>query len=294
MGLKRWSACLAAAVVVGVTVTVPVDAAPAKTCRRVRVVVPPRRKVRYVLRCIAAPPVPKAPRGTPPPSPLSQAYLTRDGADAFSYLPTATGFVAVGDFRNSGGNTRVLLWDDRALPQSDATTCTTFSDTGVPAQEGIAMRIRTSGASVRALTVTKNVYFGETRLLNVHTWDTSRPGDPWSLVQQVNLTQQLGVSPMPWRICAQAAGDMVVVKVWGIGTPEPSWTSSGLVRRIALPSGWAAPGKFGVYVGHLRAGKFATYADTTVGPLPTAPPPPPTTTSTTTTSTTSTTTTTVP
>lgn len=227
------------------------------------------------------------PKGSPPPAPLVQAYLTRDGSDAFSYLPTATGVVVVGDARNASSNTRVLIWDPRQPLAADAQSCVSFTDTGVPAQEGVALRVRQSGSAVRSVTVTKNVMFGATTLFNVHTWDTTRAGDPWRLAGQVDFGRTLRPASYPWRLCARGEGPDVKVKVWELGASEPAWTDTSRVRTVTVGADWTGAGATGFYVGHLGAGRWARLDDlaaaAVVVPSPTTTVP--TTTSTTTTST---------
>jgi hypothetical protein len=115
----------------------------------------------------------------------------------------------------------------------------------------------------RAITVTKNVVWGANWQFNVLTWDSREPS--WRVHGSVSLApvfwpgQQLAA--LPWRVCARIEGDLVRVKGWRIGQPEPAWNDPTHTGAVRVPLAWVYPGKAGWYLGHLAPGHSATMVD---------------------------------
>lgn len=163
---------------------------------------------------------------------------------------------------NVGSNSRVWFWRLDAPVSVDQQSCATFSDSGWPAQEGVALRVRTDNDVSRGITVTKNVYGRATSLFNVHVWDTSKPerDGRFTHLSASDMSDVLADSSYPWTLCARAVGEQITFKVWPAAQPEPTWADITHVRTTTLPSGWAAPGVPGTYVGHLGAMTTATFS----------------------------------
>ncbi|NLD78380.1 MAG: hypothetical protein GX643_17135 [Acidimicrobiales bacterium] len=190
-------------------------------------------------------------------------HLTRDGADG--YLTSASkGHLKVSAATtNTGTNTRTLIVPAGQPLSTEQQSCATWeAQTGVNTQQGLALRVRHDDAEGRwrAVTVTKNVMWGANWQFNVLTWDSRQTG--WQMHGSVNLApvfwpdQQL--APLPWRICARVEGDLVRVKGWRVGQPEPSWDDPGHSGSVRLPAGWIYPSTAGWYVGHLAPGGSTT------------------------------------
>lgn len=193
-------------------------------------------------------------------------YLSRDGADGFRSLATPGTFQATAPATNVGTNTRLLVYPGQQPISPNHQACATWqSQDGINNQQGLALRIRHDAAEGRwrSITVTKNVVWGANWQFNVLTWDSYKPG--WQMHGSVNLApvfwsnQQL--APLPWRICARVEGDLVRVKGWRVGQPEPDWSNANHTGAVRLPIEWVYPGKAGWYVGHLAPGQSTTMVD---------------------------------
>lgn len=216
----------------------------------------------------------------PPPVPpvgWDQVFLTRDGADVTAIDLEARGVVRVSaPATNTGANSRTLFWPTAAPESLDQLSCATTAHSGLPVQEGVGLRLARSkdGASVRGITVQKNVAFGVDWIYNVHLWDTSRPGREGTVGSSIALLAQFDLhevmptpanAELPRRLCARVTGDLVELKVWVPDLPEPDWGDELHTRSVRLPAGWGEPGRPGLYVGHVPAGGFATFADLVQG-----------------------------
>jgi hypothetical protein len=153
------------------------------------------------------------------------------------------------------GNVREIFWPRSAAAAADAESCATWSrESSRQVQQGAALRIRAVSGGHRAITVTKNVFFGANWIFNFHGFDSSRR-TPYTLFGQVNLSHAFAVGnaprPLPWHLCARTRGSTVEFKVWRAGRPEPAYGTPGAGGSARLPSGWSTPGRAGWYVGHL-------------------------------------------
>ena len=160
---------------------------------------------------------------------------------------------------------------------------TAASQPGEPVQPGLAMRIAPTGADgkgIKAITVTENVIYYAGWIFNVHIWDTTKSGTPFTLVGQFDLWDllvnstvdangdtQLSLVPPPWHVCAQTDGNRFTFKVWTGSNPEPAWDDPTHVFTTTLPDGWDYAGYSGGYIGHLHDGQSATFTDVTTMPL---------------------------
>ncbi len=221
--------------------------------------------VTIVTAACAPPPV--------PPAGWNQMFLTRDGADVTAIDSAPAGAMQVSaPASNVGANSRTLFWASSAPISRDQLSCATTTHSGLPVQEGVGLRLVRSkdGASVRGITVQKNVAFGADWIYNVHLWDTSRPGREGTVGSSIALLAQFDlheVLPDPTspdqsrRLCARVTGDLVELKLWVPTSPEPEWEDELHTRSVQLPSGWDQPGQPGLYVGHVPPGGRATFAD---------------------------------
>lgn len=200
-------------------------------------------------------------------------YLTRDGADGYTSSAVKGTVQLSGPPTNTGTNTRMVLFPSAQPSSIDQQACATWStQTDLRTQQGLALRIRADQPEGRwrAVTVLKNVLWGANWNFNVLTWDTRNPSG-WTTHGTVDLNrvfwpnQQL--APFPWRVCARVTGDVVTVKGWRAGTPEPPWNDPNHTGSVRLPPEWSYPGQAGWYVGHLPSGQQTTFTDLTLHQL---------------------------
>lgn len=205
--------------------------------------------------------------------PLTTRVLTPDGPPSYRFT-VGPGTVGVASLvpgssdPTAGGSQRYLIWPADAPRVRDAQSCVTWSDErGGMVQEGVALRVVPGpGGSVRAITVTKNVWLGFYFSFNIHTWDTSgaRP-KPYEAVGSVDLHDTFvrggQYVALPWRLCARVQGSRLDLKVWPVSSPEPDWEDPLYGTTITLPAGWDEPGYAGWYVGHLRSGGSVKLSD---------------------------------
>lgn len=197
-------------------------------------------------------------------------YLTRDGSDGYASAANAGRFSVSAPSANRGSNTRLLVYPPAQPLSVDQQACATWSaQVGLNTQQGIALRVRhdiAGGDRWRAVTVMKNILWGANWQFNVLTWDT-RGGYGYRKHGSVGLPQVFWpnhvLAPLPWRVCARVENDLVTVKAWRIGEPEPAWGDATHGGTVRLPAGWAYAGKSGWYVGHLKPGGSAEFADLT-------------------------------
>ena len=123
---------------------------------------------------------------------IHEQVLTANGADTYTYTYTFAStagdidVVALGT--NTGGNLRAVMWPSDGPEDSDAESCATWSAaSGDIVQMGAVLRARAMpDGSVRAVTVTQNIWLGGTWIFNVHVWDTAlSPGG--RIVKSVDL-----------------------------------------------------------------------------------------------------------
>ncbi len=197
---------------------------------------------------------------------MSIHHLTRDGTDGYATTAAPGRFTARAPRTNVGTNTRILFYPGDQPVTTDHQSCATWqSQDGAGVQQGLALRIRHDVAQHRwrAITVTKNVVWGANWQLNVTTWDSHRLG--WQMHGSVNLAPVFWpdreLAPLPWRVCGRVEGDLVRVKGWRVGTPEPSWTDPVHSGTVRVPADWVYRGKAGWYVGHLAPGQSTVMTD---------------------------------
>jgi hypothetical protein len=202
----------------------------------------------------------------PLPTDLEAASLTHDGSSRYHGVATAGGLDLTGA-ADVGSNARTIIWPRYSPVTADQLACVTWTSQSDPVdQEGVALRIRPSGATVRAITVTKNVWQGAEYLANVHVWDTHAAPETITMIGSVDLSAALGAAwvapaPLPWRMCARATGSTVEVMMWPLANGEPAWGDPRYSGTVGLPPGWDAPGLTGWYAGHLAPGHRITYTD---------------------------------
>ncbi len=212
--------------------------------------------------CVATPHVTYDGSGDPHPQTV---VLTPDGFDTYAFTSGAGSaeFAARPDNRDS--NLRQAFWPTGGPEVVDQQSCATWtSDTGGVTQQGATLRLSTATGHVRAVTVTKNVWFYALWVFNVHVWDTSSL-QPFTLVGQVDLQPEFfaggHLPPLPWHLCARVIGPTVDVKAWPDPEPEPAWGDPFHGGSVTLPGGWVYPGRAGWYIGHLQPGAAARFDD---------------------------------
>lgn len=198
-------------------------------------------------------------------APPERSVLTPDGADEYTFA-SSTGAMDVAALdHNRGGNLRAVWWPADAPAVTDSQTCATWtSEDGSGVQQGVALRITNEGGRTRALTVTKNIWFGATWVFNFHVWDTAR-SQPFTQIGSVSLESTFrpgGVAaPLPWRFCARVIDATLELKAWPASHAEPSWGDPAYGGEVTVPPGWTYPGAAGWYVGHVPPGGAAVFAD---------------------------------
>jgi hypothetical protein len=204
---------------------------------------------------------------------FSLRYLTRDGTDGFGSAASPGRVRVTAPATNQGTNTRLVLHPPAQPMTVDQQACATWADqSDLRTQQGLALRVRHDlpEGRWRAVTVVKNVVWGANWNLNVLTWDTRDPGG-WTTLGSVDLARVFWpgqvLAPLPWRVCARATGDVVTVKGWRVGEPEPAWDDPVHTGTVRLPAGWTFAGKGGWYVGHLAPGHHSTLTELTLDRL---------------------------
>jgi hypothetical protein len=211
---------------------------------------------------------------------LEAGFLTTDGGDDYGITVAGGAVTAAAPATNTGGNTRLAFWPADAPETSAQQSCVSWDDGDHSAQQGIALRVRSTAGRTTAITVTKNVWAGFFWVFNVHVMDSGNAGQPFTRIGQFSFDRSLlrdGVpAPGPWRLCARVVGEAVSVKVWAADEAEPAWMDGIHGGGVMLPAGWDVPGAAGWYVGHLAPGASTTYTalqalDMTVPAEPTDP-----------------------
>lgn len=205
--------------------------------------------------------------GPPESANLRVAVLTADFTDSLRFDAAPGRIQAITAPTNGHTNLRSVFWWSDAPVETDATSCATWVDESDPlAQPGAALHI-TDGpnGSVQAITVTKNVYIGGPWIFNVHVWnsETGRMEPTASIPVRSLLLDDDGyrLRPLPWRLCARTQGTTLSFKVWPTALPEPAWGDEAVGGSVTLPADAPQSGASGWYVGHLRPGMVATFAD---------------------------------
>jgi len=196
---------------------------------------------------------------------IKAAVLTPDGSDSYSFSADANGEItATAPASNQGTNLRQVFWIHGAPDFVDGTSCATWTtETSSLLQEGAALRIVEGDGFTRAVTVTKNIYFGATWIINLHVWD-SRESPAYSQVGQFDLSDELAPSgeraPFPWRLCARVVGSTLEFKIWRPNDErKPAWGDSSHGGSATVPAGWVQPGEAGLFVGHIPPGGAASF-----------------------------------
>ena len=211
------------------------------------------------------------------PRPADTTVLTPDGTDAYTYA-SSTGSMHVAALdTNTSGNLRSAFWPADAPLVTDSQTCATWaSQSNVFTQQGAAFRIAQANGSTRAITVTKNVFYGATWIFNVHTWDTTAT-PAYQVVGSILLKSELWPdgteSALPWHVCARTIGTSLDLKVWRGNETEPAWGNSVHGGSVTLPDSAVYPGVSGWYIGHLLGGGQAEFTDLMAWKLVPIPPP---------------------
>jgi hypothetical protein len=198
-------------------------------------------------------------------------YVSRDGTDAVSLRPGVgredVHFSAPAS--NLETNTRALVWRRTSPVAVDQQACATFRSSGLPVQEGVALRIAETAGSVRAVTVMKNIYGYVDWVFNVQLIDTSKPLGQGRWMQPVpgeDFSEAVRGRPQPWRLCARTSGRQLQFKVWVHAEEEPGWDDPVHARTVVLPSEWVVAGRPGLYIGHMPANGWSEFTDVTFGP----------------------------
>jgi hypothetical protein len=194
---------------------------------------------------------------------MVQATVTPDGSDRYLIESSGVQVHAAAPRTNTGGNHRAVFWPEASPPVTDGQSCATWTAQSDPrrVQQGAALRIATDEAGrTRAVTVTKNIWFGITWTFNFHVWDTSRH-PPGAQIGNVDMGAVVGGQPLPWHLCARTVGRTLEMKVWTGTEPEPRWGDRSHGGAVTLPDEWVYPGKAGWYIGHLAPGGFADFSN---------------------------------
>jgi hypothetical protein len=194
----------------------------------------------------------------------NQAVLTADGSGTYRFtsLPANTAVTSLDS--GTGGNLREAFWpaDNPIVPDSES--CAIWgAQTGTLSQQGAALRIVQNGSRVRAITVTKNIFYNATWIFNFHVWDSSQ-SPAFTSFGSKDLSALLVhagvVTPLPWHFCARVIGSKVEFKVWPVAEPlEPAWGDPTHGGSATLPAGWGASGKAGWFIGHVQPNEAAVF-----------------------------------
>jgi hypothetical protein len=212
------------------------------------------------------------PAVTPVDPSLGAAPVSADGGDTIGLRRSGEVVTASAPRTNRGENNRTVFWSAGEVPSADQQSCATWVETPRGRQQpGAALRVRTSGGRVRAITVTNNIFFGARWGFNVHVMDSGAQ-EPFRKIGGFELTEifrpdgpgTFDFPPFPWRMCARVVGNTVSFIVWPTSQAEPAWDDARYGGSVTLPAGWNQPGVPGWYVGHLRAGDRSIFRDLTV------------------------------
>jgi hypothetical protein len=206
---------------------------------------------------------------------LTTFVLTLDRLDHYTVTSERDTLHVAASAHNSDKNLRELMWDPGIGTSTDQEACSTWTaESGIETQQGFAFRVRKDGTRWRTVTVTKNTLFGMTAWFNVHTWDSARATAIQTIGHfQIGALLRKGgqpsdIAPLPWKACGRIVGDVISLKVWLPGQPEPRWSDPSHTGSIRLPAGWVFSGHPAWYAGHLPPGGTADYAGISARPLP--------------------------
>lgn len=190
---------------------------------------------------------------------LRTGALTADGTDRYDVRMAGDELIVSAPASNVAGNLRVALWNDADPVTPDHLASATFVARDHRQQPGLALRVRSDGGRTRAITVTKNIWGRAYWRFNVHVMDSAAP-EPFRQVGAFDLAPRLltpggRARPYPWRMCAEVRGATLRFLVWTPWGPAPRWDDPAAGGQVALPPGWDAPGRPGLYAGHLPAGR---------------------------------------
>lgn len=187
---------------------------------------------------------------------VSAASVTPDGA-GYSYLHRGPGTVVVSAPETSGVNEREFFWEETSPEEPDATVCGTFSTGHGIDQQGIVLRLNDANGTIRAITVTRNVIFGDSRAFNFHLWNTSDADQPFTLFGQTILPF-LPYAPAvyPLNMCARTVTttNQAQFVVWTPGQSQPPWGDPNQGGEATIPVGSPSSGREGFFAGHVIGG----------------------------------------
>ncbi|MCU1352842.1 MAG: hypothetical protein JWM05_2051 [Acidimicrobiales bacterium] len=198
--------------------------------------------------------------------PKRTSVITPDGTDRFDLSSPGSTALVTAPGTNRDQNLRMVFWPTGARAEPDGQSCATWTGQhGAPGQQGAALRLKLDPSGrMRGVTVTKNILWGAVWNFNVHTVDTLR-AEPMQKVGDMSFERELRpggkIRPFPWHVCVRALGATVELKVWTGTEPEPAWGDQTHSGRVQLPAGWAFPGTFGWYIGHIPPGGDARFTD---------------------------------
>ena len=202
---------------------------------------------------------------------LARTLLTSDGYDSFGLSVSAAGTVAFAPPTNTGGNTRMAFRRIADPPSRDQQSCATWTRQSVAFdQQGAVLRMISMPGMRKGITITKNVYYGANWFFNVHLWDTrTAPGFTQIATFDLGSVFRANGQPraLPWSLCARVVGDVVSIVAWLGSGARPAWNNPTHGGSVRLPPGWNYVGSAGWYIGHLRPGDTATFANATAGPI---------------------------
>lgn len=204
--------------------------------------------------------------GAAGPNALSRRVLSPDGLDSYRVVKSGASASMLAPSTNTGTNLRELFWTTSGPAVVNSVSCATWAMRSTNSlQEGLAVRIADGPASIRAITVTKNVIYGIHWVYNVHTWDTANATAPSTQVAQFDMgslvTDSTGAYLPSLSGCVRVIGSRLDFKLWPPTIVEPQWTNATYVRSTTLPAGWDHAGSAGWYIGHMPAGGSAKYTN---------------------------------
>ena len=225
-----------------------------------------RASLRLGLVCLALVAPPACSWGDQEPT-WDVATISTDGDDDYTWSDTVDPVEVSAPEADEGVNLRQVGAAD-VDPSRDHRACATWHGPVVDvAQPGIALRIRTDGDGVRAITLTNNVWSGARHVWNVHLADSTSNN-----VMELRADEALAgfapslsqLPPLPWRLCARVRGTTFEAKVWAPpDDPEPAWDDPDHAYAVELPEAWVHEGRPGLYVGHLSPGERTSFTDWT-------------------------------
>lgn len=163
------------------------------------------------------------------PAAIDVGVLTPEGTDRYEVVGDATALGVRAPDANRGSNLRVALVPEDAPVAADQEACVTWlGPVGSEIQPGVVLRHRVAGGRTRAVMVTQNIYYVARQHVNVHVVDTAADR-PLLLVGSVEVEGSIGripaMRPLPWRFCARIRDDLVEIRAWATGDPEPLWAT---------------------------------------------------------------------